>query len=53
MAYAAFYKEKVVFSKEREFKFEKEAKCTNWSIALYGAETWILWAVDQKCLESS
>jgi hypothetical protein len=23
-----------------------------WSIALYGAETWMLWAVDQKHLES-
>jgi hypothetical protein len=23
-----------------------------WSIALYGAETWTLWKVDQKYLES-
>ena len=28
-------------------------KCYIWSIALYGAETWTLWAVDQKHLESS
>ena len=27
-------------------------KCYIWSIALYGAETWTLWAVDQKHLES-
>jgi len=28
-------------------------KCYVWSIALYGAETWTLRAVDQKHLESS
>ena len=27
-------------------------KCYIWSIALYGAETWTLWAVVQKHLES-
>jgi len=27
-------------------------KCYIWSIALYDAETWTLWAVDQKLLES-
>ena len=27
-------------------------KCYVWSIALYGAETWTLRAVDQKLLES-
>jgi len=27
-------------------------KCYSWSIALYGAETWTLRAVDQKHLES-
>jgi len=27
-------------------------KCYIWSIALYGAETWPLWAVGQKYLES-
>ena len=26
--------------------------CYVWSIALYGAETWLLWAMDQKHLES-
>jgi hypothetical protein len=28
-------------------------KCYIWSIALYGAETWTLWSVDQKQLESN
>jgi len=28
-------------------------KCYIWSIALYGSETWMLRAVDQKHLESS
>jgi hypothetical protein len=32
---------------------KKLAKCYVWSIALYGAETWTLRAVDQKHLESS
>jgi hypothetical protein len=27
-------------------------KCYVWSIALYGAETWRFWTVDQKHLES-
>jgi hypothetical protein len=27
-------------------------KCHIWSIALYGAETWTLWKIDQKHLES-
>jgi len=31
---------------------KKLAKCYVWSIALYGAETWTLRAVDQKHLES-
>ena len=31
---------------------KKLAKCYIWSIALYGVETWTLWAVDQKHLES-
>jgi hypothetical protein len=32
---------------------KKLVKCYIWSIALYGAETWTLRAVDQKHLESS
>jgi len=31
---------------------KKQTKCYNWSIALYGAKTWTLRAVDQKYLES-
>jgi hypothetical protein len=31
---------------------KKLVKCYICSIALYGAETWTLWAVDQKHLES-
>jgi hypothetical protein len=31
---------------------KKLVKCYVWSIALYGAETWTLWAVDQKQLKS-
>jgi hypothetical protein len=31
---------------------KKLVKCYIWSIALYGAETWTLWAVDQKHLDS-
>jgi hypothetical protein len=31
---------------------KKLIKCYIWSIALYGAETWTLRAVDQKCLGS-
>jgi hypothetical protein len=31
---------------------KKLMKCYIWSIALYGAETWTLRAVDQKLLES-
>ena len=30
----------------------KILKCYIWSIALYGAENWTLWKVDQKYLES-
>jgi hypothetical protein len=31
---------------------KKLVKCYIWSVALYGAETWTLRAVDQKHLES-
>jgi len=31
---------------------KKPVKCYIWSIALYGAETWMLRVVDQKHLES-
>ena len=35
-----------------EIMWKKLVKCYIWSIALYGAETWTLRAVDQKHLES-
>jgi hypothetical protein len=31
---------------------KKPVECYIWSIALYGAETWSLWAVNQKHLKS-
>jgi hypothetical protein len=31
---------------------KKLMKCYIWSIALYGGETWTLWKVGQKYLES-
>jgi len=31
---------------------KKLAKCYTWSMALYGAETWMLQAADQKYLKS-
>jgi hypothetical protein len=31
---------------------KKLVKCYIWSVALYGAETWTLRAIDQKHLES-
>jgi len=31
---------------------KKLVKCHNWSIALYGAETWMLWKVEKKYVES-
>ena len=38
---------------ELDLKLKKKlVKCYIWSIALYGAETWMLRAVDQKQLES-
>ena len=36
----------------RKRKRKKLVKCYIWSIALYGAETWTLRAVDQKHMES-
>ena len=53
MAKAAFNKKRAVFTSTLDFKLRKKlVKCHIWSIALYGAETWTIWAVDQKHLES-
>jgi hypothetical protein len=48
MAKAAFNKKRTFFTSTLDL----ELKCYIWSIAFHGAETWTLWAVDQKHLES-
>jgi hypothetical protein len=53
MAKAAFNKKKNLFTSTLNLELRKKlVKCYIWSIALYGAETWTLWAVNQKHLES-
>ena len=53
MAKAAFNKKKNLFISKFDLNLRKElVKCYVWSMALYGAETWMLQATDQKCLES-
>jgi hypothetical protein len=52
MAKAAFNNKRVLFNSTLDFELRKKlVKCYVWSIALYGAETWTLRAVDQKYLE--
>jgi hypothetical protein len=54
MAKAAFNKKRALFTSTLDLEFRKKlVKCYIWSIALYGAETWTLRAVDEKHLESS
>jgi hypothetical protein len=46
-------KKKTLFTNKMDFELRKKlVKCYIWSVALYGAETWTLPAVDQKYLES-
>jgi hypothetical protein len=53
MAKAAFNKKRALFCSKIDFELRKKlVKCYIWSIALDGAETWTLRAVDQKNLES-
>ena len=53
MAKAAFNKKKTLFASKLDLNLRKKlVKCYIWSMALYGAETWTLWAADQKYLES-
>jgi hypothetical protein len=53
MAKAAFNKKRTLFTSTLNLGLRKKlGKCYIWSIALYGAETWTLRAVDQKPLES-
>jgi len=53
MAKAALNKKRTLFTSTLDLELRKKlVKCYIWSIALYGAETWTLWAVDQKQVES-
>ena len=52
MAKAAFNKKRTLFTSTLDLELKKLVKCYVWSIALYGAETWTLRAVDHKHLES-
>ena len=53
MVKTAFSKKKDLFTSTLDLELRKKlVKCYIWSIALYGAETWTLRAVDQKHLES-
>jgi hypothetical protein len=52
MAKAAFNKKKTLFTSKLDLNLRKKlVNCYIWSIALYGAETWMLRKVDQKYLE--
>ena len=49
MAKGAFNKRRAVFTSTLDLELRKKlVKCYIWSIALYGAETWTLWAVDRN-----
>jgi hypothetical protein len=53
MAKAAFNRKKTLFTSKLDLELGKKlGKCYIWSIALYGAETWTLWKLDQKYLDS-
>ena len=53
MAKAAFNKKKNLFTSKLDLNLRKKlVKCYDWSMFLYGAETWTLRATDQKRLES-
>jgi hypothetical protein len=53
MAKATFNKKRTLFTSTLYLELRKKlVKCYIWSIALYGAETWTLRAIDQKHLES-
>ena len=51
MAKAAFNKKRTLFTSTLDLELRKKlVKCYICSIALYGAESWTLWAVDHKHL---
>jgi hypothetical protein len=52
MAKATFNNKGALFTNAMDVKLRKKlVNCYIWSIALYGARTWTLLAVDQKRLE--
>ena len=52
MVKAAFNKKKNLFYQQLDLNLRKKlVKCYVWSMAVYGAETWMLRARDQKRLE--
>jgi hypothetical protein len=54
MAKAAFNKKRVLFTSKMDLELRKKlVLCYIWSVALHGAETWMLRVIDQKHLESS
>jgi hypothetical protein len=53
MAKAEFNKKKNLLTNKLDLNLRKKlVKCYIWGMALYGAETWTLGAVDQKHVES-
>ena len=54
MARIAFNKKKTLCSRKLYINLRKKlVKCYIWRIELRGAETWTLWELDQKYLQSS
>jgi hypothetical protein len=53
MAKVAFNEKRALFTSKMDLELRKKlVKCYVWSIAVYGAETRMLWTVDQKQWES-
>ena len=53
MAKAAFNKKRALFTSTLDLELRKKlVKCYIWNIAVYGADTWTLRAVDEKHLEN-
>jgi hypothetical protein len=53
VAKATFKKKRALYTSTLDLELRRKiVKCYIWSIALYGAETWTLRAVDQKRLDS-
>jgi hypothetical protein len=52
MTKAAFNKKRALFTCPLDLKLRKKlVNCYIWSLALYGAESWTIRAVDQKHLK--